>query len=276
MWSYEGRIRLGLITALAVGVGAAFIPYGWVLWCLVGLVGIVATSKGVWFWRRVSAKLPVFLMLHAVNDTVVDPICPNNTIRPEELERLIRDLKRAGYTFQTATEAATTPVRRSMCLTFDDGFVDNYTVLFPILKRHEAKATLFVTNQGADDPAFLSAEQLREMVASGLVEIGGHTACHSKLGHCSAEETRTAIGDNARWLTEVLGAAPTSFAYPCGEYTEACFETLRALNIPFAFTMHKRMRPVADNPLLIHRQIIPRGKTPYQNYLLATRGRYKL
>ncbi len=276
MLSYEGKFRLAVGLWVAAIIACCFAPYGWVAAMLWLVVGLLYSTQLTWWAPRVRATLPTFLMLHSVSDTIIDETCANNSLRPAELDRLIVDLKAAGYTFQTATEACKTPCRRSMCLTFDDGYVDNYTELFPILKRHQVKATCFITSRGETDPAFLSIAQVREMAASGLVEFGGHTACHTVLGACSREETEDAITSNIEWLTKVLGEKPQAFAYPCGEYTEHTLAVLTALGIPYAYTMHKKMRPVAEAPLFIHRQIIPRGKTPLQAYLLATRGKYKL
>lgn len=278
--SWEKRFTIGIIAwviALAVVCYLPLLPLVKYALCSVLVAGGIWVSLQRTWWRpRVPAKLPIFLMLHAVSDEVIDDSCANNTIRPSELERLIIDLKAAGYVFQTATEAAETPASRSVALTFDDGFVDNYTELFPILKRQAVKATYFVTNRGATDSAFLSPEQIREMYASGLVEFGGHTAEHSVLDTLTPEASEGAIRENVKWLTDVLGFAPVSFAYPCGGYNDTIVEQVKNAGYRYAFTMHKKMRPVAKAPLLIHRQIIPRGKTPLQNYLLATRGKYRL
>ncbi len=275
-WSYETTFRLVAgLWILAMGA-LCFVPYGWLGAVVLFVIGGLLSAKVAWWLPRVKPSLPVFLMLHSVSDNVVDETCANNTLRPAELERLIIDLKAAGYTFQTATEAVTKPCRRSMCLTFDDGYVDNYNELFPILQRQQVKATCFVTNQGTTDAAFVTPEQICEMRDSGLVEFGGHTACHTPLGKMHRDATREAVAQNLSWLQKVLGKRPKIFAYPCGEYTQETIDEIRKLGITYAFTMHKKMRPVADNPLCIHRQIIPRGKTPVQAYLLATRGKYKV
>lgn len=279
-WSWEKVFVVAGIGWAAAILAACYLPVslGVRCGCVVALLlpAIWLSLRWTWWLARVPAQIPVFLMLHSVSDAVVDESCANNSIRPQELARLIVDLKAAGYVFQTATEAAEKPLRRSVVITFDDGYVDNYKYLFPILKQHQVKATCFITNRGSADSAFLTPEQVREMYASGLVEFGGHTVAHSVLDTLTLEEAEVAIRENVKWLTEVLGVAPVSFAYPCGGYNDAIVDLVKAAGYRYAFTMHKRMRPVAPAPYHIHRQIIPRDKTPLQNYLLATRGKYKV
>ena len=130
------------------------------------VLAIYALCKCTWWWPRWPRGVPSFLMLHSVSDEVVDASCPNNTIRPRELEALIVRLLKGGYRFRTFTDAATDPGPRDVVLTFDDGYVDNYAELLPILRRQNVPATCFVTSR-FDDPRFLSREQLREMDASG-------------------------------------------------------------------------------------------------------------
>lgn len=280
MISYEWKFRFGAAAWCVIVVAGCLPPlpiWGRIAIPAAMLVGGLVFSAYCTWWRpRVRAGVPIFLMLHSVSETVVDPTCANNTLRPSELERLILDLKTAGYTFQRAGDAVERPVRRGVVLTFDDGYLDNYTDLFPILRRQQVPATCFVTSQGATNPAYLTPAQIREMEASGLVEFGGHTAHHTVLDQVAPDVATREIIDNAKWLEHVLGHAPTLFAYPCGGYTDAIVEAVKAAGYRYAFTMHKKMRPVSADPMRVHRQIIPRGVTPLQAYMLVTRGRYRL
>lgn len=289
---YERRIALGiLIAAISCGgllTGAALLPakpiWGAITLPTAALItlGSVLLIGALWFcgqvawWRpRISPKVPIVLMLHSVSDRVVNPTCPNNSLSPGALERLIADLQTAGYTFQTLSEAAAHPAHRSVVLTFDDGCLDNYTNLFPILKAFAIKATLFVTSRGETDPAFLSPDQIREMAASGLIEFGGHTTSHAMLDLLPPAEAEREVRDNRAWLTRLIGTPPAAFAYPCGRYTPQTLEAVRAAGYTLAVTMHKKMRPIAQDPWQIHRFIIPRGVRPWQAYFLTTRGRYR-
>lgn len=82
------------------------------------------------------------------------------------------------------------PVRKPLVITFDDGYSDNFTWAFPLLKRYTIKATIFVSPAFVDDrdilrtesdsPGFLSWSEMKVMIESGLVDIGSHTLTHAK------------------------------------------------------------------------------------------------
>lgn len=278
---YETIIRIaslsGLCLLLVLAIGALTLtPWLWVAFGLLAVGALLFSTKVALWHPRVPAQQPILLMLHSVSDEVIDPTCPNNSLRPHELEQLILSLQHAGYVFLTMDEVLANPQPRAVLLTFDDGYVDNYTNLFPILQRTGAKATCYITNRGETDPVFLTPAQVQEMQASGLVTFGGHTANHTKLDEVPLEVATREIAENVTWLTKVLGHAPRSFAYPCGGRTPEVIEVVKYQGYETAVTMDKKMRPIAENPYLIHRQIIPRGKTPWQAYALATRGRYKI
>ncbi len=163
-----------------------------------------------------------------------------------------------------------------MVLTFDDGFADNLTNLLPILREFNVPATCFVTNRGQSSPEFLSGAQILELDQSGLVEIGGHTAHHCCMLHADIETARREVRRNKDWLEGILGHPVVSFAYPRGEYNDAIVAAVRAAGYRCAATMEKHLRPPPRDAFHIHRQILPRGKTPAELYMLATRGKYKL
>lgn len=91
----------------------------------------------------------------------------------------------------------------NICLTFDDGYLDNYIYVFPLLKKYGMKATIFVSPEFVDTKSpdrktledywnnrmawkdldakgFLSWEEMRVMERSGLVDIQSHTLTHTK------------------------------------------------------------------------------------------------
>lgn len=92
---------------------------------------------------------------------------------------------------------------RHICLTFDDGYLDNWLYVFPLLKKYGLKATIFInpefvdprdivrknlddywTNSASfkeiDQWGFLSWEEMRIMEKSGLIDVQSHTLTHTK------------------------------------------------------------------------------------------------
>jgi peptidoglycan/xylan/chitin deacetylase (PgdA/CDA1 family)/UDP-N-acetylglucosamine:LPS N-acetylglucosamine transferase len=111
-------------------------------------------------------------------------------------------------------------------LTFDDGYEDNYTLLFPILKKFGLKAVIFsVTHresnlwdtENSDEPVvrLMSSEQIAEMSEYG-VEFGAHTKTHSDLTKISLLQAETEIRESKAELEKITGKSVISFAYPYG------------------------------------------------------------
>ena len=64
----------------------------------------------------------------------------------------------------------------------------------------------------------MSAEEVSELAAHDI-EIGSHTCTHPKLTRLSDEEARTEVLGSRHELTKILGAAPSTFAYPYGAFS---------------------------------------------------------
>jgi peptidoglycan/xylan/chitin deacetylase (PgdA/CDA1 family) len=86
----------------------------------------------------------------------------------------------------------------------------------------------------------LTWNQIREMQASGLVEMGGHTQTHLILGRCERETARREIQQSFERLAAETGVEPRLFAYPNGQpgdYTAETAELLAETGFTSAVTM---------------------------------------
>jgi peptidoglycan/xylan/chitin deacetylase (PgdA/CDA1 family) len=86
----------------------------------------------------------------------------------------------------------------------------------------------------------LTWNQIREMQASGLVEMGGHTQTHLILGRCGRETARREIQQSFERLAVETGVKPRLFAYPNGQpgdYTAGTAELLAETGFTSAVTM---------------------------------------
>ena len=69
--------------------------------------------------------------------------------------------------------------KNSILITFDDGYKNNHTLAFPILKKYNMKATIFLNTKFIEkDEAYLNWDEIREMYESGLIDFQLHTHSH--------------------------------------------------------------------------------------------------
>ena len=198
------------------------------IWCIAALIVLVIYL----FWRfpqlRKTWYLPkrkgfVALMYHHVGvlENPQDEQFPF-TLRPDMLERQILFLKANGYTpislaeLETAYRAGKSSIQKPVMLTFDDGYLDNYQNLFPMLKKYQVPALIFLITDRVGTPGYMNWDQINEMKASGLVSFGSHTLSHRRLRSLSDEEIAREITESKRLLQEKLGAPVTAFCYPYG------------------------------------------------------------
>ncbi len=165
-----------------------------------------------------------------------------------------------------ALEGRNTLPRRSVVITFDDGWENQYRHAFPILRRFGVTATFFVfTSPIGKDDLVMTWPQLRELQDAGMT-IGSHTRTHPVLPsyHRSLHnEVAMSRADIARHL----GRAPDFFAYPFGEWDAESAASARsagyraariyrggAWNTPSSL-YHLRAVPVTDNMQAFERAV---------------------
>jgi glycosyltransferase involved in cell wall biosynthesis len=154
--------------------------------------------------------------------------------------------------------------RRTVVVTIDDGYRDNYEVAHPILRRHRVPATVFLVSQRIDASndwgdrgkvngrPTLSLEQIEAMRADGI-HFGAHTRSHCRLSEASDAEVVDQVGGSRRDLAETLGGAPDTFAYPYGLYDERVVEATGEAGFLAACTTWARPARLGDDPLRIPR-----------------------
>ena len=107
---------------------------------------------------------------------------------------------------------------RPVIITFDDGYVDNYTNALPVLKKYAMRATIFIvpgfTN---NNPNYLTWDQLKEMEKNGF-SVQSHTLNHRALEELPDDEIRAELLNSKLLLEKNLGHSVDFLAYPTGTY----------------------------------------------------------
>ena len=150
--------------------------------------------------------------------------------------------------------------RPPVFLTFDDGGVSAITETAPILEERGWRGLFFVTTDRIDAPGFLSAQQVRDLVARGHV-VGSHSCSHPKrISACNAAELRHEWGDSVDALQQLVGAKITTASVPGGFYSEAVGSTAAEAGIRTLFTSEPTTRiGQVDDCLLVGRYGVWRG-----------------
>ena len=126
---------------------------------------------------------------------------------------------------------------KPVLITFDDGYIDNYTNAFPILKKYGLHATIFVIPSFTSlYPGYMTWEQLKEMEANGIT-IESHTLTHPKLEELPDDEIRSELLNSKTLLEQNLGHPIEFLAYPTGTYNLHIAGIAQAAGYKGAFTI---------------------------------------
>lgn len=207
---------------------------------------------------NVRVPILVYHYIEFVKDSR-DTIRKSLDIIPPTFEAQIKTLKDAGYNFITASDIGLyldgkKPLAsKPIILTFDDGYGDFYTDVFPILKKYNVEATEYVISGVLGKLNYMTLDQVKEIVSSGLVEIGAHTVHHPNLKSLPLESAKKEIEDSKAMLESDLGIKVVSFAYPYGGYNDDLAIIVKKAGFTSAVTTKGGLIVNQDNRYTLHR-----------------------
>jgi len=143
--------------------------------------------------------------------------------------------------------------QKSVILTFDDGYADFYTYVFPLLKKYQLKATVYVIYDAINAPGYLSETQINELLASGLVEIGSHTLDHINLKTAKPAETKRQIFLSKELFEKRFKTDIASFAYPFGAFTEEAVNLTKQAGYKLAVSVIPGVEQSSNNNFYLFR-----------------------
>jgi len=198
------------------------------------LFRLVADSGAEWIRDKVWAargQLPArILVFHRVSDDIPEDEITISTDRFRTIVRALREHYRPILLSELLDylEQKKLWPERTVTVTFDDGYRDNYDCAAPILMEYDVPAAFFVVVNmiGTDCVlpweehlrgriAWMNWNQLRELRARGF-EIGSHTLSHCDLGKVRGVQAWREIYHAKTKLQDALGAEVSLFAYPFG------------------------------------------------------------
>ena len=139
--------------------------------------------------------------------------------------------------YDYVTKGAPLP-EKPVCITFDDGYLDSYTIVYPMMKEYGFPWTLFLITDDVGKPYNrMTWDQLKEMADSHTVTIANHTLSHPKLHNlATAKEKEKEIVEANQALKYHLGIDNAWLAYPYGDYDDEVVAIAKKAGIKMAVT----------------------------------------
>lgn len=203
------------------------------------IAALIVFGFAVFAFYSPPSGIPV-LNYHQINDVDENLL----TVSTTEFETQMAWLEENGFHTITASELINflegkgSLPERPVLITFDDGYIDNYQCAFPILKKHNMKACIFLISEYVSlYPNYLTWEQLAEMQAAGI-EFGSHTVDHNVLTELSPNSVNHELADSRDMLEKRLKRRVEVLAYPCGFTNEYIKSRVNATGYRAAFTVN--------------------------------------
>ena len=158
------------------------------------------------------------LMYHHIN---YDQTYSRLQVSPESFEQQMKFLKEKHFQVVDLEVlfdillSGKKPPSKMIALTFDDGYEDNYHYAYPILKKYNFPATLFLIAKSIGEKNYLTLPQIQEM-ESHQIRFGNHTLTHPNLTEISLDQAQQEILGGRTLLKQWVKNPASIFCYPVG------------------------------------------------------------
>ena len=249
---------------------------------IIASLAVLALAAGACVTSALMAdealKLPI-LMYHHVDQTGDAVVTISQELFAEQLDYMEEN----GYETVSLDEIIdyvngedVELPQKPVAIVFDDGYESNYLLAYPELKARGDRATICVIGScvgkctykdtGAPMLPYLSWDEAREMVASGLITIGSHTYDMHQYAPLEigtpresaiplpgesksefAQKLREDYTKNAELIHENIGQMVEIFAYPNGKYTSESETLIRSMGAKITLTTRVGMNYIRKN-----------------------------
>ena len=236
--------------------------------------------------------LPI-LLYHKVSPHDNDSL----TISVDRLDRQLAYIKSIGYTpisfleLRNSLQGRHPLPARPVLVTFDDGYRSTYELAYPLLLKHQFKATVFLPaafiggvdgwNNGTEP--LMSYDMIRQMASSTLIEFGLHSYLHENYQFYSAAQVEADLSRCVRTLEENGCPFTRVFAYPYGRMPKdesvnrALRELFRKHGIDFAVRIGSRINALPPRDVYELKRSVVRGTDSFWEFKIKLqKGRTKL
>ena len=176
---------------------------------------------------KTHATVPIF-MYHFILEDYGEYPDTENFLKPETLEEQLKYISENGYqTIYIDEMDDLYKYEKPVALTFDDCFVYFYNNAFPLLKKYNQKATIFVITDYINGENYLTEELIKEMADSGLVKVESHSKTHQYLDQMTYDEQVVEAVESKKRLEDITGQRVSVYCYPSGRFNQDTIDIIK-------------------------------------------------
>jgi peptidoglycan/xylan/chitin deacetylase (PgdA/CDA1 family) len=199
-------------------------------------------------------------------------------VSPEGFDAQMKKLKEKGYKtlhideYTAITNGDKPMPEKAVLITIDDGFIDNYAVAFPTMKKYGLVGNFAIITNVLGTGEYMTKENVQEMHKNGM-GIMSHTTLHCALavkqnnsgvisylpniasetvepcpgftspGPLTLGQVEYELGQSKKDLEKLIGAEVDSIVYPFGNYNKSTVELGKKVGYKFGFTTKSTLSP---------------------------------
>jgi len=176
-------------------------------------------------WKEGQTIKAAILMYHHIGPLPedADAIRQGLTVSLENFEAQMKFLKQNGYHVMTMKEMYILVAQeklppKTVVLTFDDGYKDNYLYAEPVLEENGFKATFNIITGKIGQDEYMTEPELVSLSNKGN-ELASHTVTHPALNQLTGATLQKELIDSKIELEKITGDTVITLCYPAGKYS---------------------------------------------------------
>ncbi|MDQ0204701.1 polysaccharide deacetylase family protein [Pectinatus haikarae] len=244
------------------------------------LAGVLILAGGIFWWKKIPYYIPI-LMYHRIACVEND----RNSLSPEKFAWQLKYL--FEHNFHTVTpdmlyafysEGRPLP-KNPILLTFDDGYMDNFTAALPLLEKYSMTAVVFpITkwvgrknqweNFGKQETTTMNWANLQNWLDRGQT-VASHTETHPFLPDCG--QLQKELSGSKKTLEKNLNTAMSFLCYPYGKFDKTVIAAAKKAGYKAAFAIFENVNLKTVDLFALPRIPIPAHQSEWEFNLKISR-----
>ena len=217
-------------------------------------------------------RVPI-LLYHRFGPVVSDSM----TVTTSNFEAHLKHLTSNGYRVIPIRELVDyylgrrpPPQPHSVAIAVDDGHKSVYTDMYPLVKKYQIPATLFIYPSAISNASYaMTWSQVKELKEAGLFDFQSHTYWHPnfkiekrKLKPAEYENfVEMQLKKSREKLEKELGVRVNMLAWPFGIYDDDLIQMASKAGYVATFTMERHPAGNLDNVMVLPRYLMTNGES---------------